>query len=43
MTLPPSALRKLLLALFVPWLIAACGPLYHTTYTYVAPDSRQHP
>ena len=39
MTFPPSVLRKLPLALFVPWLIAACGPIYNTTYTYVAPDS----
>jgi hypothetical protein len=39
MRFPQSVLRKLPLALFVPWLIAACGPLYHTTYTYVAPVS----
>jgi hypothetical protein len=39
MTIPRSLPRKPLLALLVPWLIASCGPLYNTTYTYVAPDS----
>jgi hypothetical protein len=34
-----SVPRKLLPTLIVSWLVGACGPLYQTTYTYVAPDS----
>jgi hypothetical protein len=39
MTIPRSHSRTLLLVLMVTWPVAACGPIYQTTYTYVAPNS----
>ena len=39
MTVFRSAVRTLPPALFLAWAVAACGPLYQTTYTYVAPNS----
>ncbi|MGF7212353.1 hypothetical protein GGE65_006979 [Skermanella aerolata] len=39
MQFPQTVLRRLPLALFVPWLIAACGQIYSTKNTYTAPDS----
>ena len=34
-----TVLRKLPLALLVPWLLTACGPIYGTRNVYSAPDT----